>query len=51
MREVPVTDIAAAVEKLFIEANIDLHPDVLDRLTIAVGKRCLPQAGKCSGEC
>ena len=45
MREVPVTDIAAAVEKLFIEANIDLHPDVLDRLTIAVGEEMSP-AGK-----
>ncbi len=42
MREVPVTDIAAAVEKLFIEANIDLHPDVLDRLTIAVGEEMSP---------
>ena len=32
MREVQAADIAAAVEKLFIDANIDLHADVLDRL-------------------
>jgi fumarate hydratase subunit alpha len=45
MRSVPVADIAAAVERLFIEANIDLHEDVLGRLTKAVDEEVSP-AGK-----
>ena len=45
MRSVPVADIAAAVEKLFIEANIVLHEDVLGRLAKAVDEEVSP-AGK-----
>ncbi|OPY69214.1 MAG: L(+)-tartrate dehydratase subunit alpha [Syntrophorhabdaceae bacterium PtaU1.Bin034] len=45
MREVQVSDVASSVERLFIDANINLSPEVINRLRKAVDDEVSP-AGK-----
>jgi fumarate hydratase subunit alpha len=50
MRDVPVTDLAVAVERLFIEANIDLSGGTLERLEKARNDEKSPSGKEVLGD-
>ncbi len=38
MRELQVSEVASAVERLFVEANVDLYENMLERLRAAINE-------------